>query len=131
MFVIMWMAGMLYLPRLYVYHATIKSGSEGDILLKMMEKRLLKFIINPAMLFSLSFGIALTIIKKPYYEIWFHIKGLGLLIMFVIYALLIKYRKDFAMNFNKKSHIYFRILNEIVTILIVIIIIAVVIKPLR
>lgn len=62
--VIMWVAGMLYLPRLYVYHASVKPGSENDSLLQIMEKRLLRYIINPAMLFSLSFGIMLMIIRK-------------------------------------------------------------------
>ncbi|MCV3769465.1 protoporphyrinogen oxidase HemJ [Wolbachia endosymbiont of Dipetalonema caudispina] len=128
-FVIMWMAGMLYLPRLYVYHATVELGSESDSLLQIMEKRLLKYIVNPAMLFSFIFGIILTIIREAYYEGWFHIKILALSFMFIIYVLLVKHRKNFAMGLNKKAHIYFRILNEIVTVLIIIIIITVIVKP--
>lgn len=127
--VIMWMAGMLYLPRLYVYHANVKSGSENDSLLQIMEKRLLRYIINPAMLFSFGFGIALMIIREAYSEGWFHVKALALFIMFTIHGLLAKYRKDFVKNVNKKTHVYFRILNEVVTVLIIIIVIMVVVKP--
>lgn len=126
---IMWMAGMLYLPRLYVYHATVKPGSENDSLLQTMEKRLLRYIMNPAMLFSLGLGITLMVIREAYREGWFHVKALALFFMFAIHGLLAKYRKDFAMDSNKKSHIYFRVLNEAVTVLIIVIVIMVVVKP--
>ncbi|MDR0289154.1 MAG: protoporphyrinogen oxidase HemJ [Rickettsiales bacterium] len=129
--VIMWMAGMLYLPRLYVYHATVKPGSENDSLLKIMEKRLLRFIINPAMLFSLGFGITLMVMREAYREGWFHIKALALFFMFAIHGLLARHRKNFAMGLNRKNHVYFRIVNEVVTVLIIIIIIAVIVKPFR
>ncbi|QKX02300.1 protoporphyrinogen oxidase HemJ [Wolbachia endosymbiont of Dirofilaria (Dirofilaria) immitis] len=129
--VIMWMAGMLYLPRLYVYHTTVKLGSESDTLLQIMEKRLLKYIVNPAMLFSLGFGIILMTIREAYYEGWFHVKALASFFMIIIHILLAKHRKNFAMGSNKKAHIYFRILNEAVTVLIIIIIIAVIVKPFR
>lgn len=128
-FVIMWMAGMLYLPRLYVYHATVKPGSENDSLLQTMEKRLLRYIINPAMLFSLGLGITLMIIREAYREGWFHVKALALFFMFIIHVLLAMHRKSFAMGSNKKSHIYFRVLNEAVTVLIIVIVIMVVVKP--
>ncbi|APR98859.1 protoporphyrinogen oxidase HemJ [Wolbachia endosymbiont of Folsomia candida] len=127
--VIMWMAGMLYLPRLYVYHANVKSGSENDSLLQIMEKRLLRYIINPAMLFSFSLGITLMIIREAYREGWFHVKALAVILMLIIHMLLAKYRKDFEKNSNKKTHVYFRILNEVVTVLIIIIVIMVVVKP--
>ncbi|QKX01722.1 protoporphyrinogen oxidase HemJ [Wolbachia endosymbiont of Cruorifilaria tuberocauda] len=129
--VIMWMAGMLYLPRLYVYHTTVKLGSESDSLLQIMEKRLLKCIVNPAMLSSLVFGVTLMIIRESYHEGWFHVKVLALLFMFTIHILLAKHRKSFAMGLNKKAHVYFRILNETVTILMIIIIITVIVKPFR
>ena len=128
-FVIMWMAGMLYLPRLYVYHANVKTGSENDSLLQIMEKRLLRYIINPAMLFSLGLGITLMIIREAYREGWFHVKALAIILMLIIHMLLAKYRKDFEMGANKKTHVYFRVLNEIVTVLIIIIVIMVVVKP--
>ncbi|WP_264683437.1 protoporphyrinogen oxidase HemJ [Wolbachia endosymbiont (group B) of Euphydryas aurinia] len=127
--VIMWVAGMLYLPRLYVYHASVKPGSENDSLLQIMEKRLLRYIINPAMLFSLSFGIMLMIIREAYREGWFHIKALALFLMFAIHGLLAKHRKNFAVGLNKKTHVYFRVLNEAVTVLIIIIVIMVIVKP--
>jgi putative membrane protein len=127
--VIMWMAGMLYLPRLYVYHASVKLSSENDSLLQIMEKRLLRYIINPAMIFSFALGIALMIIREAYREGWFHAKALALFFMFFIHGLLAMYRKDFARGTNKKTHTYFRILNEMVTVLIIIIVIMVVVKP--
>ncbi|CCF78399.1 hypothetical protein wOo_08680 [Wolbachia endosymbiont of Onchocerca ochengi] len=129
--VIMWMAGMLYLPRLYVYHAAVKLGSENDSLLQTMEKRLLKYIVNPAMLFSLGFGVTLMMIREAYYEGWFHVKVLALFFMFAIHVLLAKHRKNFAMGLNKKAHVYFRVLNEVITVLIIVIIIAVIVKPFR
>lgn len=127
--VIMWMAGMLYLPRLYVYHASVKPGSENDSLLQVMEKRLLRYIINPAMLFSLSFGIMLMIIREAYREGWFHAKVLALFFMFAIHGLLAKHGKNFVMGSNKKTHVHFRVLNEAVTVLIIIIVIMVIVKP--
>ncbi|UIP92813.1 protoporphyrinogen oxidase HemJ [Wolbachia endosymbiont of Anopheles demeilloni] len=127
--VIMWVAGMLYLPRLYVYHASVKLGSENDSLLQIMEKRLLRYIINPAMLFSLGFGIMLMIIREAYLEGWFHVKALALFLMFAIHDLLAKHRKNFAVGLNKKTHVYFRVLNEAVTVLIIIIVIMVIVKP--
>ncbi|OCA05942.1 hypothetical protein wTpre_260 [Wolbachia endosymbiont of Trichogramma pretiosum] len=120
---------MLYLPRLYVYHASVKTGSENDSLLQIMEKRLLRYIINPAMLFSLGFGIMLMIIREAYREGWFHVKALALFLMFAIHVLLAKYRKNFAVGLNKKTHVYFRVLNEAVTVLIIIIVIMVIVKP--
>ncbi|MDR2831803.1 MAG: protoporphyrinogen oxidase HemJ [Rickettsiales bacterium] len=127
--VIMWMAGMLYLPRLYVYHANVKPGSENDSLLQIMEKRLLRYIINPAMLFSLGFGITLMVIREAYREGWFHVKAFAIILMLIIHMLLAKYRKNFVMGSNEKTHIYFRVLNEVVTVLIIIIVIMVVVKP--
>ncbi|MBV2146292.1 protoporphyrinogen oxidase HemJ [Wolbachia endosymbiont (group A) of Portevinia maculata] len=126
---IMWMAGMLYLPRLYVYHANVKPGSENDSLLQTMEKRLLRYIINPAMLFSLGLGITLMVIREAYREGWFHVKAFAILLMLIIHMLLAKYRKNFAMGSNEKKHVYFRVLNEAVTVLIIVIVIMVVVKP--
>jgi putative membrane protein len=129
--IIMWMAGMLYLPRLYVYHATTKQGSESDSLLQTMEKRLLRYIINPAMCFSLGLGITLMIIREAYREGWFHIKMLAVCLMLIIHMLLAKHRKDFVTGSNKKTHVYFRVLNEIVTALVIIIVIMAIVKPFR
>ncbi len=127
--VIMWMAGMLYLPRLYVYHTEVKPGSDSDNMLKVMERKLLRYIINPAMISSFFFGIALVSIKKVYFESWFHAKAFAIIIMSIIHMLFAKHRKDFARNTNKKSHVYFRVLNEIVTLLIIVIVIMVVVRP--
>lgn len=129
--VVMWMAGMLYLPRLYVYHATMKQGSESDSLLQTMEKRLLRYIINPAMCFSLGLGITLMIIREAYMEGWFHIKMLAVCLMLIIHMLLGKHRKYFVTGSNKKTHIYFRVLNETVTALVIVIVIMAIVKPFR
>ncbi|OEY87127.1 TIGR00701 family protein [Wolbachia pipientis] len=127
--VIMWMAGMLYLPRLYVYHTTVKPGSESDFLLQTMEERLLKYIVNPAMCFSLGLGITLMVKKGAYYYVWFHIKILAILLMLIIHMLCAKHRKDFGAGLNKRTDLYFRILNETVTALIIVIVIMVIVKP--
>src|SRR6266568_7780970 len=79
--VIAWMAGMLYLPRLYVYHADLTPGSETSELFKTMERRLLRYIINPAMIGAWVFGITLAVITKAYTEGWFHAKLALLVVM--------------------------------------------------
>ncbi len=127
--VIMWMAGMFYLPRLYVYHTTVKPGSESDNLLQIMERRLLRCIINPAMCFSVGLGVTLMVMKGTYYYAWFHIKASAVFLMIIIHMLCAKHRKDFVTGSNKKNSTYFRILNETVTVLVVVIVIMVIVKP--
>ncbi len=97
--IIAWMAGMLYLPRLYVYHAGVALGSETSDLFKTMERRLLRYIINPAMISTWIFGVWLVIIvgfDTVKIEGWFHAKLALLVIMQLIHALLARYRRDFA-----------------------------------
>ena len=127
--VIAWMAGMLYLPRLYVYHAKVSIQSDSYNLLNLMEKRLLFYIITPAMVSSLVFGVMLSLITSAYYFLWFKIKSICIVLMFIIQMLLFKHRKDFTEKNNTKSTLYFKILNESITLLIIIIIIMVVVKP--
>jgi putative membrane protein len=128
--VISWMAGMLYLPRLYVYHADAKKGGELDETLKIMERRLLRFIINPAMIFTLIFGVILiTIIGAEGLGGWFHVKFLLVIGMFGVHGMLSKYRKDFERGENKHTAKFYRILNEVPTVLMIAIVILAVMKP--
>ena len=130
--VIAWMAGMLYLPRLYVYHAGITPGSEASEMLKVMERRLLRVIINPAMIFTFIFGIALLAIPGLIdwkTDHWIHTK-LGLvLVMAGFHGLLARWRKDFANDRNAKPASFYRKINEIPTALMIAIVILVVVKP--
>jgi len=128
--VISWMAGMLYLPRLYVYHATAKIGSELSETLKIMERRLLRFIINPAMIATYIFGIwMLTINSALLHEPFMHIKFTAIVGMQICHALLARYRRAFAQDRNTHSAKFFRILNEVPTILMIFIVIMVVVRP--
>ncbi len=128
--VIAWMAGLLYLPRIYVYHAGVHHDSEASKLFKLMELRLLRYIMNPAMIATFVFGLLLVYI----YGIsamgpWFHIKMLCVTFLAVFHGLLARWRKDFARDANNKGATFFRVVNEIPTILMIIAVIMVVIKP--
>lgn len=128
--VIAWMAGMLYLPRLYVYHVNAAKGGELDETLKIMERRLLRFIINPAMIFSLIFGVMLVMsVGMSGLGGWFHAKSLLLVAMFGVHGLLARYRRYFAKGENRHSQKFYRILNEVPTVLMIAIVILAVMKP--
>jgi putative membrane protein len=128
--VISWMAGMLYLPRLYVYHASAKKGSELSETLKIMERRLLRFIINPAMIASYIFGIwMLTIRPELLHMPFFQIKLTSVLGLQITHALLARYRRAFANDRNAHSAKFFRVLNEAPTILMIIIVIMAIVHP--
>lgn len=128
--VISWMAGMLYLPRLYVYHVDAKPGGELDEKLKIMESRLLRFIINPAMIASLILGVMLAgILGKEGLTGWFSIKTVLLILLFGCHGMLARYRRHFAKGENKHSAKFYRILNEVPTVLMIAIVIIAVMKP--
>ncbi len=130
--VMSWMAGMLYLPRIFVYHADVPVGSEMDKTFQIMEKKLLRFIINPAMIASLILGIMLVmIVGKEGLGAWFHIKSLLLVFMFLCHGLLARYRRYFAKGENKHSAKFYRILNEVPTILMILIVLLAVMKPMQ
>ncbi|MBY0355108.1 MAG: protoporphyrinogen oxidase HemJ [Rickettsiales bacterium] len=125
-----WMAGMFYLPRLYVYHADVAVGSEADLLFQTMERRLLRAIMNPAMVATFVFGGWLVYLSEAYRQGWWHAKmTLVVLGMGGIHGMLSKYRKDFARGNNRKSARYFRVLNEVPTVLFVVIVLLAVLKP--
>ena len=130
--VISWMAGLLYLPRIFVYHAETKENKGQSETFKLMEKRLYFYIMNPAMILSWVFGILLIhyqgVLSLGF--LWMKIK-LGLVIILTGYHFyLLTVLKDFQIDSNTKSSKYFRIINEVPTILLIIIIFVVIFKPL-
>lgn len=127
--IIAWMAGLLYLPRLYVYHADVKKGSEQDKLFQTMERKLLRYIMNPAMILSLILGLMLIHILGTGLGKWFHLKALLLLGMFACHGMCAAYRRQFAEGKNTKTSNYYRIFNEVPTILMIGIVLLAVIKP--
>jgi putative membrane protein len=128
--VIAWMAGLLYLPRLFVYHASAKPDSELSETLKVMERRLLRGIMNPAMIATYVFGIwMLTINTGILHEPFMHIKLTGVGLMTVTHGFLARTRKAFAENRNKQSAKFFRFLNEVPTVLMIVIVIMIVVRP--
>lgn len=128
--VISWMAGMLYLPRLFVYHAVSEIGSEKSETFKVMERRLLKGIINPAMIASWVFGLWMIIGGwVSFSEGWLHAKLLLVLLLTGCHGMLAKYTRLFAQDKNTKPQKFFRIINEVPTVLMVLIVILVVVKP--
>lgn len=130
--VIAWMAGMLYLPRLFVYHTQVAAGSEASELLKVMERRLLRLIINPAMIVAWGAGLWLvhyTNALSPVNGTWMHWKLLMVIGMQLVHALLARHRRQFASDSNTKSTKYYRLLNEVPTLLLIAIVILVVVRP--
>ena len=130
--VISWMAGLLYLPRIFVYHAEKNSEKNISETFKIMEKRLMFFIMTPAMLLSWFFGIALILINgiSITSSLWVQVK-LFLVVLLTIYHLFLGYYlKKFALDENKKSTKFFRTINEIPTVLLILIIFVIIYKPL-
>lgn len=131
--VISWMAGILYLPRLFVYHAGVKPGSETSETFKIMERRLLKAIMTPAMIASWIFGLWLAVAAEFFSTSgngWLHIKLALVLGMSAVHGFLAKLVKDFAADRNTRPAVFFRFLNEVPTLLMVAIVILVIVKPL-
>jgi protoporphyrinogen IX oxidase len=127
--VISWMAGMLYLPRLFVYHAGTKPGSEQAETFKVMEGRLLKFIMTPAMIVTWLAGIALVVLGQWVGAGWLQAKLALVLVMTVIHGLLSHWMTEFAYDRNTHTQKFFRIVNEIPTLLLILTVILVVVKP--
>jgi putative membrane protein len=125
-----WMAGMFYLPRLFVYHTGAKPGSELSETFKVMERRLLRAIINPAMIATFIFGIAMLWANPELLQQgWIHVKLTCVLILTVIHGMLARHRKQFDRDQNVHSAKYYRWLNEAPTILLIIIVIMVIVRP--
>lgn len=127
--IISWMAGMVYLPRIFVYHAGAEAGSESSETFKIMERRLLRIIMNPAMIISWVFGLWLAIEAGFFGEIWFWIKFAAVVGMSYAHGVLAKGVRLFAEDRNEKSPRYWRMFNEVPTVLMIIIVIMVIVKP--
>ena len=129
--VISWMAGLLYLPRIFVYHSEAKHESQKDIF-KVMERKLYNYIMMPAMLLSWLFGVLLihSLGLSVFLEFWMQIKIVLVSILTFYHFLLGKYLSDFAINDNQKSSKYYRVINEVPTIILIVVVFVVVFKPL-
>ncbi len=128
-FVIMWMAGMLYLPRLFVYHCETQAGSAESERFKLMEKKLLRVIINPAMIATWLFGLTLVYITRADQQHWFQVKFLLVLAMSGLHGFYAASVKRFARDANTRPQRFWRMINEAPTLLIVAIVILAVVKP--
>ena len=125
--IVAWMAGLLYLPRLYVYH--VDASAETGKTFMIMERRLYKLIMNPAMIAVWALGLLLLWQQPGYlHQGWFHAKALAVILMTGLHHALGRYLKAFAAGENKHSAKFFRILNEIPAVLLVIIVFLVVFK---
>ena len=129
--VISWMAGLLYLPRIFVYHSEADHDSQKKVF-KTMERKLYNYIMMPAMLLSWLFGLLLihNIGFDVFKELWMQIKTLAVVILTIYHFTLGKYLSDFAIDNNEKSSKFFRFYNEIPTIILVAVIFLVIFKPL-
>lgn len=129
--IISWMAAMLYLPRLFVYHADAPVGGEFSNNLKVMEYRLARYIMTPAMIISFMFGLMLVcvpgVIAKP--NIWFHAKMLFVLGLCALHGFFISNMRAFARDERPRSSRFFRFINETVTIFMIAAVFLVVLKP--
>jgi protoporphyrinogen IX oxidase len=127
--VIAWMAGMLYLPRLFVYHCAAEPGSKQSETFKVMERRLLRVIINPAMILTWALGLTLVFLGGWAYATWFQIKFALVLVMSGVHGVFARYVRDFGADRNRHSEKFYRIINEIPTIILIAIVIFAVVKP--
>ena len=127
--VISWMAGMLYLPRLFVYHCGAAVGSDQSETFKIMERRLLKAIINPAMIVTWAAGLWLAWNGHYFAAHWMSAKFVLVILMSAVHGYLAKTVRIFAEDKNNKSAGFYRVLNEVPTVLMVLIVILVVVKP--
>jgi putative membrane protein len=127
--VIAWMAGLLYLPRLFVYHADANSSSELSATLKTMEHRLLRYIMNPAMIAVWVTGPWLAWVLSVYMDGWFLAKVALVALMTWYHHLLGNWRKNFAENGNRRPAKFYRVANEVPTLLMIGIVVLVVVKP--
>ncbi len=127
--VIAWMAGMLYLPRLYVYHCAAEPGSPQSETFKVMERRLLRAIINPAMIATWILGVLLVAHSDLWAAGWMHAKFALLVAMQVVHAGFARWRRQFAADGNRHTARFYRIMNEVPTVLMIAIVFLVILRP--
>ena len=127
--VIAWMAGMLYLPRLFVYHCDAPAGSAQSEMLKVMERRLLRIIVNPAMIVTWVLGLTLVVVTGSYASLWFQMKFILVLAMSGLHGLFAATVKRFARDANTRSKQFYRLVNEVPFVLVSAIVILAIVKP--
>jgi putative membrane protein len=129
--VIAWMAGLLYLPRLFVYHASAIAGSDKSETFKIMERRLLRAIMTPAMVASFVFGAILLANLAPsaYQAGWIYLKIACVLGLAVLHGLMARWRRDFALDRNRRPARFYRLMNEAPTVLMIAIVILASVRP--
>jgi putative membrane protein len=132
--VIAWMAGMLYLPRLFVYHCAAEKGSVQSETFKVMERRLLRAIINPAMIATIALGLWLGWLGPDsrygwFASGWLQAKIVLVLTLSALHGMLARWVKDFAADNNRHTAGFYRIINEVPTVLLIAIVILAVVKP--
>lgn len=129
--VIAWMAGMLYLPRLYVYHCDLQPGSAESERFKVMERRLLKQIINPAMMATWGFGVLLVLTPGiiDWSAGWWHVKLTCVVLLSGFHGAMSAWRRDFLEDRRRRSQRFYRIANEVPALLMVVIVIMVIVRP--
>jgi protoporphyrinogen IX oxidase len=132
--VVAWMAGMLYLPRLFVYHAVAEPGSPQSETFKTMERRLLRGIINPAMILAIALGLWLSWLGPDsrygwFASGWLQAKIVLVLALSAVHGLFARWVKAFAADRNPHSQRFYRFINEVPTVLMIAIVILVVLKP--
>ncbi|MCB9990185.1 MAG: protoporphyrinogen oxidase HemJ [Rhodospirillales bacterium] len=126
--VIAWMAGLLYLPRLFVYH--VDAGKEGAAMLQVMERRLLRFIMNPAMIAAWIFGLLMIWANTGLLSNgWMHVKLTAVVAMTVVHHIYGRWRKSFERGQNQKPAKFYKIWNEVPTVLMIIIVFMAVTEP--
>ena len=127
--VIAWMAALLYLPRLMVYHADVPVGSPTSETFKVMERRLLRGIATPSMIATFVFGIWLAVLMDAWSEPWLHAKLALVLALAAGHGLMSRWTRDFANDRNTRPARFYRIMNEVPAVLMLVIVVLVVVKP--
>jgi putative membrane protein len=128
---IAWMAAIFYMPRLFVYHCDVRPGSAESERFKVMEYRLFRQIMNPAMLATWFFGITLALTPGiiDWSAGWWHVKLFCVILMTGFHGAMSRWRKDFMADANRRSQRFYRIANEVPTILMVVIVIMIIVRP--
>ena len=127
--VIAWMAGMLYLPRLFVYHCETAPGTPEYERFKVMERKLMRIIINPSMIVVWVLGLILAETLHAWTETWFILKLILVTALSALHGMLSRWRRDFENGRNTKTQRFYRIVNEVPAVLMAFIVILVVVKP--
>jgi protoporphyrinogen IX oxidase len=127
--VISWMAGMLYLPRLFVYHCEADVGSKQSETFKVMERKLLRIIINPAMILAWVLGLWLVWLGSWHMAGWMHAKFALVIVMSALHGFYVRLWQDLGADKNRRSQKFYRIINEVPAVLMIGIVILVIVKP--